>query len=279
MQTIIIANGTKEERLNKLKNTFGISFSKNDPNTLIIEKKVDDKNISIERIREILDFVKTKPIVTKRNKGIVKNIIIESAESLSIEAQNALLKLTEEPMEFVQILLCTKNLSQIINTIISRSIIMDLGLTLDFSFDKKSICTQIKTFLDVLNNSIGFRLEFIYSNKTKLTNREKSVELLNAWELLLRDLIIYEVVSLKRLKNDKKANLCIENEINNSKNFAILNLVEDKKLLNDSVVKLVAKYSVEDLISISKKLLILTKQISENNLNVILGLESFLVSF
>src|ERR1035437_7109375 len=55
----------------------------------------DDKSISIEAIRELKQFTKLK--ISSQDNEIQRVIVIEHAETLTIEAQNALLKLLEEP--------------------------------------------------------------------------------------------------------------------------------------------------------------------------------------
>ena len=55
-----------------------------------------------------------------------KIYIINDAEKLSVQAQNALLKTFEEPPEYVVILLLTSNISTLLPTIISRSIVLNM---------------------------------------------------------------------------------------------------------------------------------------------------------
>ncbi|MBR5407741.1 MAG: DNA polymerase III subunit [Lachnospiraceae bacterium] len=55
-----------------------------------------------------------------------KIYIINDAEKLSVQAQNALLKTLEEPPEYVVILLLTSNISTLLPTIISRSIVLNM---------------------------------------------------------------------------------------------------------------------------------------------------------
>lgn len=56
-----------------------------------------------------------KPIISSK-----KIYIIDNAETMTIEAQNCLLKTLEEPPEYICIILVTSNDSNIINTIRSR---------------------------------------------------------------------------------------------------------------------------------------------------------------
>lgn len=85
----------------------------------IIKKDQDKKNISIEQIRE---FIRTLSLTSFLNT--FKIGIIKEAESLTIEAFNALLKTLEEPKLKVVIILITTDLKALPTTIISRSQIL-----------------------------------------------------------------------------------------------------------------------------------------------------------
>ncbi|MEI7578770.1 MAG: hypothetical protein WCJ58_01875 [bacterium] len=73
------------------------------------------KSISISQIRELIKWANLKPFEASGKLGIIYN-----AENLTIEAQNSLLKLLEEPNKFTQIILCTSNHRRLLSTIISR---------------------------------------------------------------------------------------------------------------------------------------------------------------
>jgi DNA polymerase-3 subunit delta' len=75
----------------------------------------NNKEIKINQIREIIDFLKLK---SKTGKVV----IIEDAEKMNREASNALLKTLEEPPEKSLIILTTSNKSKILPTILSRTL-------------------------------------------------------------------------------------------------------------------------------------------------------------
>lgn len=79
------------------------------------EIKPDGNSIKISQIREMLEDVYQKPIVSER-----KIIIIDDADLMTEEAQNSLLKTLEEPPQFIVIILITSNESLLLNTIKSR---------------------------------------------------------------------------------------------------------------------------------------------------------------
>ena len=87
--------------------------------TLVHEKP---GTIGVEDIRKgIVSDVYVRPYSSKW-----KIYIINDAENMSVQAQNALLKTLEEPPEYVVILLLTSNMSILLPTIISRSTVLNM---------------------------------------------------------------------------------------------------------------------------------------------------------
>jgi hypothetical protein len=77
------------------------------------------QSISIETIRELLNYTKLK--ISNQQEGFKRVIIIDDAQTMTTEAQNALLKLLEEPPEGTLFLLNTSNLHGLLPTIRSRA--------------------------------------------------------------------------------------------------------------------------------------------------------------
>lgn len=87
--------------------------------TLIHEKP---GTIGVEDIRRsIVSDVSIRPY-----NGKWKIYLINDAEKMSVQAQNALLKTLEEPPDYVVILLLTSNMSALLPTIISRSTVLNM---------------------------------------------------------------------------------------------------------------------------------------------------------
>lgn len=72
-------------------------------------------SIGIDAVREIKEFLWQKP-----NASVRRTLIIDDAELLTTEAQNALLKITEEPPASSLLILVTSDLESIMPTILSR---------------------------------------------------------------------------------------------------------------------------------------------------------------
>jgi DNA polymerase III delta prime subunit len=79
--------------------------------------KPENGNISIEVAREITQFTKLK---TSGNNALRRVIVIEDAQALTIEAQNALLKTLEEPPTDTVYILTLTSTANILPTIMSR---------------------------------------------------------------------------------------------------------------------------------------------------------------
>jgi DNA polymerase III delta prime subunit len=78
----------------------------------VIEGK---KSLGIEQVREAISFLNKKPFESKQ-----KALVISEAEKLTIDAQNALLKILEEPPSYALIILMAKTHDSLLPTVISR---------------------------------------------------------------------------------------------------------------------------------------------------------------
>lgn len=74
-----------------------------------------DKSIKIEQVRQLISNLYKKPI----DGGLAAGIILE-AERATVEAQNALLKLLEEPPQTARLFLSAPNPKHLLPTIVSR---------------------------------------------------------------------------------------------------------------------------------------------------------------
>ncbi len=77
--------------------------------------------IKIDQVRGVKDFVYLKPALSKR-----KVVLIDPADAMNMQAQNALLKVLEEPPEDTHFLLVASKLQKILPTIKSRSFLLEV---------------------------------------------------------------------------------------------------------------------------------------------------------
>lgn len=101
------------------------------------------KSIGIEEIRIFQKKLFLKPL-----KSMLKAGIIHANDTLTIQAQNALLKVFEEPPENTILILTSTNKEMIIETLCSRCTIITLTDKKDSEFDKK----EVEQFLTILES-------------------------------------------------------------------------------------------------------------------------------
>ncbi len=108
-------NQTSQE-IEKVLKSQNIKQSNSSPDiTTITAQK---KSITIEQVRGLKSQIYQKPLLQK-----FKIIIVEGADTLTKEAQNALLKIYEEPPSHAIIILTAQNLKNLLPTIRSRAIV------------------------------------------------------------------------------------------------------------------------------------------------------------
>ncbi len=100
----------------------GCTMAKNNihPDIIHIEHDEDKASIGVDNIREnIIKEAYIKPYYAKR-----KVFIIGDGDALSIEAQNAFLKVLEEPPENVTFIICVTKQDKLLDTVLSRSLVL-----------------------------------------------------------------------------------------------------------------------------------------------------------
>lgn len=184
---------------------FALDFSKklintqliNHPNIKIIHKE-DKKEITIDKIRKISDFVNNSAAVDND-----KFIIIDDACSMNKSAANALLKILEEPKGKNFIFLICHNLQKIIPTIRSRCLIIN-AKPLEFN-----------DFVEIISKSDGNfdqdELAFLYEicDGSILFAYDNGRQIIDLYKLLLQSFLdksldkkIYKIVTDKSFDFD-----------------------------------------------------------------------------
>jgi hypothetical protein len=108
-QSILLVTQNPHEALQR---HFNIDVTKPGLDISILQS---DKSIGIDDIKEAKRFAVSPPVMSAK-----KQIVIPESRRLTPEAQNALLKLLEEPPRYLQIILVTGNTHQLLETILSR---------------------------------------------------------------------------------------------------------------------------------------------------------------
>tara|TARA_B100000989_G_scaffold115173_1_gene84680 strand:+ start:175 stop:1110 length:936 start_codon:yes stop_codon:yes gene_type:complete len=131
-------NYTSTNKINPNNKTYNLLVNNSHPNLFVISLKENKKNIDIEQIKNMKNFLN----ITSFNKK-PKIILINGSENLSLTSSNSLLKSLEENLNNVFFILVHDIKNKILHTIKSRCIQISFFLQND---DRK------KRINEILNN-------------------------------------------------------------------------------------------------------------------------------
>ncbi len=164
MTSFIICSTDKKKRVEFAKDFFEKKNIDRFDITLI-QKEEDSKNlqtIGVQDVKKIQGKIFLKPLHSKE-----KAVIIEDADLLTIEAQNALLKALEEPPANTYIMLGAESSEKLLPTLLSRCQMIKLKTPIPFL--SKEELEELTDFASNLNKmAIGDRLkkaEILAKNK------------------------------------------------------------------------------------------------------------------
>ncbi len=142
-----------------------LANTKNHPDIRVIAPEVGKKNIAVFQIRDLKTDAYIKP-----HKSKTKVFIIDYADTLNTQAQNALLKILEEPPQNTVFILIAENKASLLDTVISRSTVFSLNVPSfneAFEFLSKTQSfgkNDIENALTVSKNNIGKALKLLNGN-------------------------------------------------------------------------------------------------------------------
>ncbi len=197
--------------------------SNNNPDFLLIEP--DGNSIKIDQIRYLQKKIQEKPIISSK-----KVYIIDSADKMTKEAQNCLLKTLEEPPSFAILILIGSNESDFLQTIKSRCMILhfqnienkEIKEYLEINYGLTNINENI---LETFQGSIGKAI-FLKDKQEEYNNIQKLIDelenkdiidiikfaepLYKGKEEILEMLDYINIILLKKAKNNYLYANCIE---------------------------------------------------------------------
>jgi len=112
-----------------------------------------DKQVGIEDVRSF-----QKKLILKPFKSKTKAVILDGCNGLTIEAQNALLKLLEEPPASTIVYIISSNKELLLPTILSRCKIIDLK-DKSFELSKQEIAQYLNILISLPEKSVGEKLK------------------------------------------------------------------------------------------------------------------------
>ncbi len=143
-------------------------------------------SIKDEAVEEMQNKIKNKPFSGERNI-----VILENADTMTVRAQNRLLKTLEEPPKGTVLILLAENIESLLSTILSRCIIYKLNG--DGYYCKSDLVEKTIQTADLLLEKKPF-YEITKKLSDFMENRELAYEWLDVLERWYRDLVIYDYV-------------------------------------------------------------------------------------
>ena len=238
--------GKKLVALSFLRKLLGASEAEDirkNPDLFLIEK--EDEMIKADDIRALINFSGIKSYL-----GGKKAVLIDNAENMNKNAQNALLKILEEPPKGEFIILITKDFEELLPTIRSR--VTNIRFQDLKDEEMREIFPNItEDILAVADGSAKKADSFIHADTKAMNAFAKNVILstgdafLEGKELTYVNLIIYTEYTQKIIsdmmfeKNGGEPKLRLSKYLNEHYDFSIDYLIEKSRLL-DKTAKLYA---------------------------------------
>lgn len=118
-----------------------------------VDQQIFEKAMGIEDVRDI-----QKKILLKPFKGKTKAVIIQAYENITPEAQNALLKVLEEPPANTIIIISTQKKELLLPTINSRCKIIELKNN-NLTLSKDEYAQYLNILISLSEEGIGYKLK------------------------------------------------------------------------------------------------------------------------
>lgn len=161
------------------------------PDFLLVEETT---SIGIERIRSLQNQLKLKPFGQEK-----KIAFFSQAETATVEAQNALLKILEEPSEKTLFILSAPSPEWLLPTIVSRCQIIQLPLAPQISLTKDETKEFQDFFKKVSSVKIGEKW-LVLEELGIFQDRNKAIEWVDKMTFFVRKLLIDENLKDKSSK-------------------------------------------------------------------------------
>jgi hypothetical protein len=210
---LLIVGGTQEERRAE------VDLVPN-PDLLVIEPDKPaltrrGRSIGIKEIRSLQKFLQRKPY--KKDK---KTVVVGQAETMTLAAQQAILKTLEEPPANSQIILLCQHEHQLLDTIVSRCRVKKIS---DPVLNESALKTQEKLYLQLSRAKIPERFTLVAAYSTNnLSAKEFVTQQLYYLHHLLRQKP--ETVNVKLITALDKARAALKVNVNPKLTLEVLSL-------------------------------------------------------
>jgi DNA polymerase III gamma/tau subunit len=157
----------------------------NDPDLIQLAAET---SIGIDQVRELEQSLSLKPHSFPPKIGY-----LAQAEKLTLEAQNALLKILEEPTGDSVLVLTAPRQENLLTTVVSRCQLINLPEKAAFALSPKEIKDLSQELEKILKSSPGKRVQFNEQFKT----REEAVGFCQSQVVLWREILMKKLKSAK----------------------------------------------------------------------------------
>ena len=175
----------------------------NHPDIIISDpEKQNEKTFKIGLVREIREDAFIIP-----NEAPRKVYILKSADKMNVQAQNALLKIIEEPPSYARFILECESRASMLETVMSRVSAFNLGADIKQADDK------LQQNAEELSISLAealmkpTELDFLRLTAELEKNKELFAPLLYSIQMIYRDALIIKIGSEKTIMNKEISRL------------------------------------------------------------------------
>lgn len=222
-----------------------------DTNPYLLLLDSGDESISIDQIREIKRFTKLK--IASKNTAQKRVIAVSNADKMTIEAQNALLKILEEPPDNTYIVLSSCNIDKLLSTIKSRA------LTVDIKPPSKQEAVDYFTGKGYDDNQINLAVSLTSGFYSEIQNylEDEDQEAFTLAKTILTSKLFDKLVIVDALSKDKQLLTKTLDAVEKTLMYALYKTnVEEKqvKLLQNARLTIEAKKNAEQ--NVNSKLLL-----------------------
>ena len=191
-------------------------------------KILDGKEMKVQDVRNAFSSVYEKPLIIEKRIYIINNF-----EYLNNSSQNALLKILEEPPFYVTIILTSKTLNGILDTIKSRCQKTYLAEKIENrKIGKENILSEViddkikDDILNILENSNIMKKSQYYSKYSDIITKENIEEILNILEnIIYENSMIYN--SIYRIIIETRRRVKFNCNFEMTKDYLILNIWDE----------------------------------------------------
>jgi len=197
--------------------------------------------IKVEQIRSFIEEVYLKPVYSKR-----KVMIIDDADKMNTNAQNALLKILEEPPIYATIILIVSHKEKMLKTILSRTIEIrfeDLtneelkeivGERIDYALARGSVSKAL-AIAKGNNEKIAKDLMIAFQEKDFLKLNQKMIQVRKEEEDIIKILELLKIMYHNNIEEEMyhkvKMIELLDNTIKSLKENANVDLTLDKMMI------------------------------------------------